>query len=156
MPPPYVTAPDPDEFVPHMNALEETSAAAAEATLLTGQRKWMYPSLNGWSGDPQDISGMNNAFDRTNLNNTYIQILNDQNEQGFIGEAMAVKIQIDYIAALERSFRTRHCSSVRAKIHAAARRQGQGNHNFGLFNVNIQTWLLRLIEAAHDSSGALE
>lgn len=152
MPPPYVTEPDPTDFVPQMEQLESTSAAAAEAAFLQGQRQWMYPPLNDWSGHPFDIIGMNSAFTRANLNSIYVQIMSDPNGCGTIGESMVVKLQVDYVAALERAFRTRYCSSVRAKLHAAARRQGQGNSGAGLFSATVTGWLLRLITAAHDTS----
>lgn len=152
MPPPYVTSPDPTEFTPQLGAMELTSEAAAMATLLTGQRRWMYPPLSGWSGDPSDIQGMNDAFNRSNLNNTYVQIVSDPNGAGTIGESMVVKLQVDYIAALERAFRTRHSSSIRAKLQAASRRRGQGDATNGVFAATVNGWLLRLIYAAHPTS----
>jgi len=148
---PLVVSPDP-EFTSQLAELEAGSKAAADAALLLGQRKWMYPPLNSWNGNPFDIKGMNSAFDRSNLNATYVQVVSDMQGRGTVGEAMALKMQIDYIAALERAFRTRYCSSVRARIHAAARRRGQGDTNNGLFTARLQMSIMRLLESAHDSS----
>jgi hypothetical protein len=157
MPGPYVTTVDP-KFAGHMAANQSTSHAAALAAFQSAQRQWMYPPLSGWSGDPQDIVGMNQAFDRTNLNNLYYSIINDltvntpSTHSGTIGESMAVKLQIDYIAIMERAFRTRYCSSVRARLHSAARRTGHGDSTYGLFatGAGITNWLAQLIFAAHD------
>lgn len=139
-----------DDFANHIDAMESVSTAASQATNLTGQRKWMYPPLNGWSGDPLDILGMDQAFNRDNLNSQYRSVIGMMNQAGKIGESMAVKLQVDYIAALERGFRTRHCSSVRAKIHSSARRKGLGEST-GPLNNGVVVYLNRLLEAAHDS-----
>lgn len=144
----YVTAPDP-EFTSQLDKLKSTSDAADKAAILTGQREWMYPPLNGWTGCPWDLSGMNKAFPREHLNEVYCKILGDKNSTGTVGEAMAVKLQVDYIAALERAFRTRHCSSVRARMHSAARRRGQAAEK-GLFQNNVLLHIERMIFAAHD------
>jgi len=144
---PIITAPDP-EFMDQITELESVSKAADEAAMLIGQRKWMYPPLQGWDGDPRKISDMNKAFVRKNLNKTYVTIMSDTTQKGTIGEIMILKLQIDYIASLERAFRTRFCSSVRARMHSAARRRGQGNPQ-GLFTGSIVLWLKRILTAAH-------
>jgi hypothetical protein len=146
---PYITAPDP-EFLDQIEKMEEASAAADEATRLAGQRRWMLPPLQGWDGDPQNIPGLNKAFTRDNLNSLYKKIISDMERAGTTGEAMVAKLQIDYIAAMERAYRTRHCSSVRAKLHAAGRRRGQSQPN-GVFTGSVVLWLERLIFAAHDN-----
>lgn len=145
---PYVTELH-EEFLRHIEQLEKTSKAADEASCLTGQRKWMNPPLQGWSGDPQDITGLNKAFTRKAMNALYVAIMRDETPNGTIGETMVLKLMVDYIAALERAFRTRHCSSVRAKLHAAGRRRGQGSKD-GLFTGSVVLWLERLLLAAHD------
>lgn len=136
-------------FLNHIVELEATSAAAADATMLTGQRQWMYPPLGAWDGDTSNITGMNDAFDRAALNTQYEDLVSDQTQESTIGEVMITKLQVDYIAALERAFRTRHCSSVRAKLHAAARRRGMGT-TAGPFTGSVVLWLTRLLQAAHD------
>jgi hypothetical protein len=138
-----------EEFIDQLFAAAGVSSAADDATMLNGQRQWMLPPSNGWNGDPQDIVGMNLAFKRDNLNAQYQSVLGTPEHKGTVGEAMVVKLQIDYVAALERAFRTRHCSSIRAKIHAAGRRRGQGDTSKGLWAGNV-LWLERMLFAAHD------
>src|SRR5688572_22144045 len=116
-----VTQLDP-AFLDHLAKLQDISGANADAVCAGTQRKWLLPPTSAWSGDPMDIPGMNHAFDRTALNNLYIAVVSDTQQRGRQGEAGILKIQVDYIAALERAFRTRQASSVRCKIHAAARR----------------------------------
>lgn len=138
-------------FLAHLEKLQEVADANAAATCLGGQRQWSMPPLNGWSGDTMDISGMNAAFDRTELNHTYQEVISDEQQRGRQGEAGVLKLQLDYIAARERSFRTRHASSIRCKIHAAARRGGHAAAG-GLFDTasgSIAIWLQRLLAAAH-------
>lgn len=145
---PTVTELDP-AFLAHIDACMDTSNAAAMATCLVGQREWMYPPTDSWSGDPQDIVGMNVAFDRSALNNQYVALLNDLTQASPVGSTMVTKLQIDYIAAMERAFRTRHYSSVRARIHAAGRRAGQAHSN-GQFAGSMLVWLNRIMEASVD------
>jgi hypothetical protein len=142
-----VNQPDPN-FLEHIDKFEEVSEAAAKASLLDGQRKWAYPPLNGWNGDPQAITDMNKAFDRNDLNAQYQELIKDKTQEGKIGEVMVTKLQVDYIAAAERAFRTRHCSSVRARLHSAARRRGQGDKK-GIFTGGVVLHLQRLLDAAH-------
>lgn len=137
-----------EDFVNHMQVLQDTAEANGAATCLDGQRKWYYPPLNGWSGNVTDITGMNDAFARDDLGTQY-QAVNTAASGGTIGESMVVKLQNDYIAAAERAFRTRHASSVRCRIHAASRRKGHGN-SLGIFstNGNIQGWLNNIIASS--------
>ncbi len=139
------------EFLDQISALETTSAAAADATTLEAQRQWMLPPASAWSGNPRDVAGMNDAFDRTDLNSQYITIVSDGSYT--VGEGAVTKLQLVYIATIERGFRTRHCSSVRSKIHAMGRRRGMGMAA-GPFTGNTVLWLQRLLQAAQDDPTA--
>ncbi len=145
-----VTSLDPD-FLDHIAEIEDWSNTAAAASNLNAQRQWMYPPLGTWNGNPLDIAGTTGAFDRTALNDLYEDIIANE-EDTRIGETMVVKLQIDYLAALERAFRTRHCSSVRARIHASARRAGMGEGT-GPFSGGVVLWLQRLLQAAASDPG---
>jgi hypothetical protein len=145
-----VTQIDP-KFLAHLDCLADVNEAAADASCLSGQRKWYNPPADGWSGDPQDIEGLNKAFDRDNLNTLYKQVVTDRHQRGRQGDAMFLKLQIDYLSALERAYRTRQASSVRCKIHAARRCRGHSSDG-GLYDTGggqIVIWLQRLLSAAH-------
>ena len=138
-------------FLAHLETLKDVALANADASCGVGQRTWYVPPLNEWSGDPLDLINMKSAFDRTAINTLYVQVVSNTDQDGRIGEAMLLKLQLDYIAALERSYRTRHASSVRCRIHAAARRAGHASSG-GLFDTGsgtIALWLTRLLAAAH-------
>ena len=140
-----------EAFLDHLQALADYTTAGFGATCLEAQRQWYMPPLNGWSGNPLDIPETTLAFDRDALNAVYIAVVSDDAQRGRIGAASVLKLQIDYIAALERSFRTRHATSVRCRIHAGGRRRGHGASG-GLFdtgNGNIALWLNRMLSAAN-------
>lgn len=86
------------------------------------QRVWMVPP--GWNGDPLDIAGMTEPFDRDQPNREYEDELNKT--KGRIGVCMGRQLEIGYLGAMERAFRTRHMTSVRGAAHAAAVRQAHG------------------------------
>lgn len=139
-------------FLAHLDRLKTVADANADAVCAGTQRQWYLPPLDSWTGDPYDIAGMNYAFDRSALNAAYVAVVSDTLRRGRQGEAMILKLQIDYLAALERAFRTRQSSSIRAKVHAGIRRKSHGASG-GLYNTSngtITMWLTRLLAASHD------
>jgi hypothetical protein len=140
---PAVLTLDP-RFLALLDDLMEAETSAADAQKLTGQRIWYMPTGTSYGGDPTDIPGINDAFDRSNINDNYPDVLRNHTE----GEAMVLKLQADYIAAMERAFRTRHASSVRLRLHAAARHSGHGDAA-GPLGGSVKLWIERLLEAAH-------
>jgi hypothetical protein len=143
-----------DYFLALLDRLSVVAAANSIAVCNSDyQRQWFLSAAlgAGWSGNPMDIQGMNLAFDRSALNSIYLSVLSSTSPLGRTGEAGLLKIQIDYVAAVERSFRTSQASSIRCKIHAAARRSIQGASG-GLFDIGggtIVIWLNNLLAGAH-------
>jgi hypothetical protein len=140
------------EFTDQLTALKDTADANADAVCGDTQRKWYLPPLGAWSGDPYDIPNTRYAFDRSSLNADYINVISDIPQRGRQGEAMILKLQLDYIIALERSFRTRQASIIRSKVHAGIRRKSHAASG-GLYdtgNGTIVMWLTRLLDASHD------
>lgn len=146
------------QFQDHLAAIAAFSNAAADATQLSGQRMWMLPPVSAqdtyypgtWDGDPWSWVSMIYAWNRAEINDDYSTIIGDPAQEVGSGEAMVVKLQMDYIATMERAFRTRHASSVRCRIHAAARRIGHGSAT-GPLQGTIVTWLTRIWEAANNN-----
>lgn len=143
------------QFQAHINALCAASASQFAATTLTGQRQWQLPptcvtdAIRGsscWDGDPWSWVYMMNVWTRDEMNANYMSVIN---KKGRSGEAMVIKLQMDYLATMERAFRTRHSSSVRSRIHAAARRNGHGS-SAGPLKGTMIGWLSRLLTAAFD------
>jgi hypothetical protein len=112
-------------FYGHLNQLAQQSQAASDAARALVQRKWFMPPPASWNGDLHDLVGMNSAFSRDVLNSMYSAALFDPNTGGTVGDCITAKAQIDWIATMERAFRTRHASRIRCAAHASARRRGQ-------------------------------
>jgi len=86
-------------------------------------RPWMIPPQNGWSGDPTEIEDLKEPFDRTDSNTEAVDVYT---ENRGIGEAAGREAEIGYMGMMERSFRDRHKTAVRAHLHAAGRRKAHG------------------------------
>lgn len=92
-----------------------------------GGRRWFLPPQGDWSGDVQDIAGMTNLFDRQDIETNYEEIYQDAKAPGTVGDVISLKMQSDYIACIERSFRARHATSVRCIALHMGRRKGHGD-----------------------------
>lgn len=118
-----------EKFIQAVEELRQAADSASKSTIDGEQRKWL-PSeefLQGWSGDPLDILSLTQKFDRSDIVENYQQCLADSTNPGTVGDTIALKFQADWLALQERATRLRHCSSVRAKFHAAARRRGHAS-----------------------------
>ena len=131
-------------------ALTGQSNNNADAATLNAQRQWMTPTLNGWSGDVLDVAGMHAPFDRTDMNAAYTEMLSTPGA-GKVSDAQAWKMQIDYIAVMERAFRTRHSTRIRAVAHNTARKAGHGNAR-GLFLNTVLGYAQRLAGGNNDGN----
>jgi hypothetical protein len=116
----------------HTRFTAQVQQLAAEAGLMhksvtAGEpRPWQLGDLNGWDGNVTDIPGMAKPFDRSEIGQNFADVYQPK-EPGTVGDAATLRVQNDYLAAMERAFRTRHASSVRAAIMAAGRRNGHGS-----------------------------
>lgn len=130
-------------FVNRVKDLKEQSETVAKAETGREQRVWMVPS--DWPGDPFAIDTLHvPSFDRTKVNEKYQEV--HQGNDSHIGDATAMKIQLGYLSAMERAFRSRYASHIRNVTHAAARHAGHG-HDQGVFAA-VQNYAQDLIKAA--------
>jgi hypothetical protein len=104
--------------------------ALAAATLNDDTRVWMLPS--GFTGNPLDPTAFVLCYSREDLSSQYQDVLING---GSVGDEMACRVQADYLSTQERAIRLRYSSSVRNKIHAAARRAGHSYTNGPVGNV---------------------
>lgn len=109
------------------------------------QRRWMDPP--GWNGDPLDIPGMTEPFDRAQPNQEYEEELNKKD--GRIGVCMGRQVEIDYMGMMERAFRARQMTSVRAAAHAATVRQSHGESK-GVHVGVVQQYVQDLLKAGQE------
>jgi len=110
----------------------------------TQPRRWMIPPLRGWDGNPFNISDMQLPFDRTNIN---VEADNNLNAlTGTVGIGGGKSLQINCLGMLERSFRQRHQSNVRALAHVAGRRKAHGEQN-GIHTGDILSYLQNILDS---------
>jgi len=136
-------------FLNRLLELMSHCKAAADGIGLVGQRTWMYPPASTWSGNPLDVAGMQQAFDRSQLNELYMQAVCDPLREGKVGDLAAAKTQIDYTAVMSRAFSTRHSTRIRNIAHNTARKYGHGNQN-GVLVGSVVPYVQSLVDRAND------
>lgn len=122
--------------------LKTTAEGIADSLLNEGQRPWQTPP--DWSGDPLDVEGMADGFDRSEAGEVYGEAL--QSEEGSAGDAASMKLQSDYLATRERAYRLRHATPIRCALMAASRRAGHGDAGAGVF-ARVESFAQDLIVA---------
>jgi hypothetical protein len=99
--------------------------AGGQAAAVRGEkaRPWQVPDN---MKDLLDVPNLHKAgFDRQEINDAYQTCMQDTENFGTVGDIIALKQQVDYVATEERAFRLRHATICRCLIHGAARRFGQ-------------------------------
>ncbi len=115
-----------------------------------GQVKWLMPDKNGWSGDLFDWQGMAKPFDRSKSNESFIEAIKDPASPGTTGDMIVTTVQIDYLAIMERAFRSRHTHSFpRILTHLAGRKKGHGS-NTGPLTVSVLEYVRGLVRESKD------
>lgn len=111
-----------------LKSLQDQAQAEQEARLQGNQAKWMMPPSNNWSGDLFDVQGIEQAFDRNITNDAFTAAIADPSAPGTTGDLVAASLQVDYLAVMERAFRSRHLTRARAMCHAMGRKTGHGDN----------------------------
>lgn len=102
---------------------------------------------SGWNGDVFDIPSLGLSFSRRELYGLFRTVVSATENGGTVGDLEVILTQGDYLAAAERAFRARHSSSVRDKMHAAARHRGQGDPR-GVLNSGLGNYIKQLVKLA--------
>lgn len=124
-------------FNDQVAALIEQNGKCAKASSDDGAgRVWMNGAFgsNGWNGDVTDLTAMRKAFDRSEVIDTMNEVMQKENP-GTTADKIAMKFQSDYLASLDRAYRTRHASAVRSEIFSASRRSLQASDNLADFTL---------------------
>lgn len=104
-----------------------------------------------WDGDLFNLEDISKVFDRTELEEDFLAVIDkDQPDKGVIGDLMNISTQGDWLATLERAFRSRHSTPIRAWMHAAARRRGQAN-NGGVIKRGMLDYVERLVKESKNA-----
>jgi hypothetical protein len=118
-----------DVFDRNLTQLTEQAEHQARAARGDGPRPWNRPEeVPGVI----DVPGITAAFDRTEIGSNYAACVADGGSPGTGGDVVALKTQNDYTGVMERAFRARHCTPVRAIALATGWRKGHGSAN-GIF-----------------------
>jgi len=111
-----------------MQTMRAYAQVAANEITKASPRSWMLPmDHNAWTGDPADFESIGDAFPREQLNETVQNLLLQADKNATTAALMAARLQLEYMAMMERSFRARHLSPVRATAHSLARLRGHGD-----------------------------
>lgn len=110
------------QFRKQTEALRDHSDKESVSTRNQGAPEWFRP--DGFDGDVYDIEDMHEPFSREEHEEQFAQVVKDPNAPGTTGDFSMIALQGDFLAAMERAYRDRHMSSVRRRIHSAARRMG--------------------------------
>lgn len=121
-------------FQRSVSELQLTAASAASPLEAGGVDDW--PVLGEWNGEVDDAAGLTKPFDRAEIGQLYEQCLYDSSAPGTTGDAIALQIQNDYVAAREMAFRDALASPVRRAMAAMARRLGHAESS-GIFGNGI-------------------
>lgn len=119
-------------FSTMLKTIKEHAAAAAKGLRAQGQPTWFSTGT-----DPLDIAKAHEPlFVRDEINGKYSEAMKSSSGAGTVADVIALKRQIDYMAAAERAFRLQNATPVRLMAHAAARRQAHGQN--GVFDAVAQ------------------
>ncbi len=132
-------------FLTLATQLMADAAVLSQSTLGTAQRTWQMGPSGSWSGNPLDVPGISTAFDRSAIHENYAACLSDPDAAGTVADTQALTLQNDWVVVRERAFRVRHSTSVRAAVHAAARRAGHA-HPQGVIGAGAVKYLQDLIK----------
>ena len=114
-----------------IKALEKQAEAEGLNRPQGKQTQWMRPTAQqGSTGDIFDMTDMGLPFNRDQSNAWFVEAIKDATNPGSVGDMIVTTTQIDYLAIMERSFRSRQAySRAKAMLHMSARKAGHGHDN---------------------------
>jgi hypothetical protein len=131
-----------DVFNKQLEALKTYCQRQEESVKNEEPSLFFAPELLGWSGDLADIEGMSKAFDREEIYQDFRDTI-QEDDKGVTADLEVEVTQGDFIARMERAYRQRHHSSLRDRMHAAARFRGH-RHDNGVLTVGVLGYLEHL------------
>jgi hypothetical protein len=134
-----------DVFRTNVTGLQTDARNIEQSVLGQDQRNWQIEPVRGWSGDPLDIAGVGDKFDRSEIHSNYTECLSDTKNSGTAADTQALTLQNDWLAMQERAFRLRHATSVRCALHAAGRRKAH-EHEKGVLAAGVLKYIEDVIK----------
>jgi len=138
-----------DRFNTQFDSLTATSKILGDSLKGVARRVNHKIDKHQWSGNVYDLDGISSAFSRDENAADVAAALADVADPGNFGDLMVSSMQGDYLACMERAFRSRNASRVRRTIHAAARRAGHG-HESGILQRGVKGYLEAILRFAKD------
>lgn len=117
--------------------LAEIQTKNGQAALNQGAAAWCRPaeitkSYNSDEGNKQ----VGEVFSRQEQEKWFDEATKNPKDRGTRGDFYQIQLQGDFLACMERAYRTRHLSTLRSRIHPAARLEGTG-HEYGVIRQGI-------------------
>lgn len=113
----------------------------AQALLNKAPPQWYRPK--DWDAAFHDIQSYHAPFDRKLSEEEFIKATTVLDKPGTTTDLGMVATQGDFLHVMERAFRSRMTSSVRSRVHAAARKAGHG-HPQGVIGRGLLGYLINL------------
>lgn len=151
MPDPISQAALRQNFLDHIQQLVQYQQRKYQASTNSGTfNSYTPPPTENWDGDLFDLINMAAAFLRDNQNEDFQNVASNSGVQA---DYILMTLQGDFIATIERAYRARHQTSVRTRMHAAARYRG---HSFptGVLQLGLQGYLEWLEKQAKEQRGS--
>lgn len=127
-----------DKFKARITELEKKAQQQSDQfKSQSGLRPWHTPE-DMKTKDLLDVPNLHEpVWNRDALNRLYSDevVAVEQKNSGVVGDLIACKRQIDFMAVEERAWRLRHASSTRCAAMAHGRLDGHGKTNEGVFSM---------------------
>ena len=115
-------------FENQIKKLRARAKDEGEALPNTEQSSWMTPELGDYDGDPFNVEGIADAFNRDKANEQFKEAVTDAESPGVTGDLVITTLEVSYLEIMERAYRCRHTMRrPRAVLQACARKRGHGN-----------------------------
>lgn len=134
-------------FSQQVERLQTASAAQSAIVAQVPQVAWDMPVLGSWNGNLTDVTNLGIPFDNTALKQQFASILTNPQDLGVDGDIRVIQTMNDDLMTMQRAFRARHLTPVRAHALAAVRRQFHGQDR-GPWGKSHAAYVQSLLEAA--------
>lgn len=112
-------------------------AQNAQAVLGLGPATWCRPvDITKSYSSEEGNSQVREAFSRKEQETWFDESTKNARDLGTRGDFIQIQLQGDLMACKERAYRARHASSLKTRIHPAARLQGSG-HEYGVIKQGL-------------------
>jgi len=139
------------QFTSLMDDMADFSEKISDYLISDGstQRLWMVPDAAvAWTFNPTEPDKMGEPFDRTDVNKVYSdEYSGAASADNEIRTVMGAHVEINYMGMMERAFRERHRTVVRAQYLLAGRRKAHSDTSDGVHKAGVEGYVTELFTA---------